>query len=71
MVTASQPFGHGSPAITLSVYAYKFVSKDTAAAEAIEAANGLQCQIASIKASGANPVPITRFVLLPFQVVPC
>lgn len=40
VVTVSRRLGHGSPAITLSVYAHKFASKDTAAAEAIEAAMG-------------------------------
>jgi integrase len=40
VVTVSQRLGHGSPAITLNVYAHKFASKDTAAADAIEAAMG-------------------------------
>jgi integrase len=40
VVTVSRRLGHGSPAITLTVYAHKFASKDTAAAEAIEAAMG-------------------------------
>lgn len=40
IVTVSRRLGHGSPAITLTVYAHKFASKDTAAAEAIEAAMG-------------------------------
>jgi integrase len=40
VVTVSRRLGHGSPAITLNVYAHKFASKDTAAAEAIEAVMG-------------------------------
>lgn len=40
VVTVSRRLGHGSPAITLTVYAHKFASKDIAAAEAIEAAMG-------------------------------
>ncbi len=40
VVTVSRRLGHGSPAITLRVYAHLFASKDTAAAEAIEAAMG-------------------------------
>jgi integrase len=40
VVTVSRRLGHGSPAITLTVYAHKFASKDTAVAEAIEAAMG-------------------------------
>lgn len=40
VVTVSRRLGHGSPAITLTVYAHKFASKDTAAAEAIETAMG-------------------------------
>jgi hypothetical protein len=39
-VTVSRRLGHGSPAITLTVYAHKFASKDTAATEAIEAVMG-------------------------------
>jgi integrase len=38
VVTVSRRLGHGSPAITLTVYAHQFVSKDIAAADAIEAA---------------------------------
>ncbi len=38
VVTVSKRLGHGSPAITLTVYAHKFASKDTAAAYAIDAA---------------------------------
>jgi integrase len=40
VVTVSKRLGHGSPAITLTVYAHTFASKDTAAADAIEAAMG-------------------------------
>jgi integrase len=40
VVTVSQQLGHGSPAITLTVYAHKFASKDKLAAEAIERAIG-------------------------------
>ena len=40
VVTVSRRLGHGSPAITLNVYAHKFASKETAAADAIEAAIG-------------------------------
>jgi integrase len=40
VVTVSRRLGHGSPAITLTVYAHQFASKDTAAAEAIEVAMG-------------------------------
>jgi len=40
VVTVSHRLGHGSAAITLTVYAHKFASKDKAAAEAIEAAMG-------------------------------
>jgi integrase len=40
VVTVSRRLGHGSPAITLTVYAHKFASKDTAAAEAIDAVMG-------------------------------
>ena len=40
VVTVSRRLGHGSPAITLTVYAHKFASKDMAAAEAIDAAMG-------------------------------
>jgi integrase len=38
VVAVSRRLGHGSPAITLSVYAHLFESKDDAAAAAIEAA---------------------------------
>jgi integrase len=37
VVTVSQRLGHASPAITLTVYAHKFGTKDTAAAHAIDA----------------------------------
>ena len=37
IVSVSQRLGHGSPAITLSVYAHRFVAKDAAAAKAIAA----------------------------------
>jgi integrase len=37
IVSVSQRLGHGSPAITLSVYAHRFVAKDAAAAKAIDA----------------------------------
>ena len=37
VVTVSRRLSHGSPAITLTVYAHKFASNDTAAAEAIDA----------------------------------
>jgi integrase len=40
VVTVSKRLGHGSPAITLTIYAHKFASKDTAAADAINAAMG-------------------------------
>jgi integrase len=40
VVMVSRRLGHCSPAITLTVYAHKFASKDTEAAEAIEAAMG-------------------------------
>jgi integrase len=40
IVTVSRRLGHGSPAITLSVYAHLFGSTDVAAARAIEAAMG-------------------------------
>jgi integrase len=40
VVTVSRRLGHGSAAITLTVYAHKFASKDTIAADAIEAAMG-------------------------------
>jgi integrase len=38
VVTISQRLGHGSPAITLSVYAHRFTNTDGAAALAIDAA---------------------------------
>jgi integrase len=38
VVTVSRRLGHGSPAITLTVYAHLFSKTDTAAAQAIEAA---------------------------------
>jgi integrase len=38
VVSVSRRLGHGSPAITLNVYAHKFTTKDAAAAGAIEAA---------------------------------
>jgi integrase len=38
VVTVSQRLGHASPAITLTVYAHKFGTKDVAAADAIDAA---------------------------------
>jgi len=37
VVTVSRRLGHGSPAITLKVYAHEFASKDTTAAQVIEA----------------------------------
>lgn len=40
VVTVSRRLGHGSPAITLGVYAHRFGSTDAAAARAIEAAIG-------------------------------
>jgi integrase len=40
VVTVSRRLGHGSAAITLGVYAHRFGSTDTAAAEAIAAAMG-------------------------------
>ena len=36
VVTVSQRLGHGSPAITLTVYAHRFASTDDAAAQAID-----------------------------------
>jgi integrase len=38
VVSVSRRLGHGSPAITLNVYAHQFTTKDAAAAGAIEAA---------------------------------
>lgn len=38
VVSVSRRLGHGSPAITLNVYAHLFTSKDAAAADAIDAA---------------------------------
>jgi 2-methylisocitrate lyase-like PEP mutase family enzyme len=38
IVTVSRRLGHGSPAITLTVYAHLFTNTDTTAATAIEAA---------------------------------
>jgi len=38
VVSVSRRLGHGSPAITLGVYAHAFTKTDTAAALAIEAA---------------------------------
>lgn len=40
VVTVSRRLGHGSPAITLGVYAHKFGSTDAAAAQAIAATLG-------------------------------
>jgi integrase len=40
VVTVSRRLGHGSPAVTLGVYAHRFGSNDTAAAQAIAAAMG-------------------------------
>jgi integrase len=40
VVAASRRLGHGSPAITLWVYAHAFNKTDAAAAQAIEAATG-------------------------------
>jgi integrase len=40
VVTVSRRLGHGSPAITLGVYAHRFGSTDTAAAQAFAAAMG-------------------------------
>jgi integrase len=43
IVTVSRRLGHGSPAITLRVYAHAFsADKDEAAARAIEAAMGVK-----------------------------
>jgi integrase len=40
IVTVSRRLGHGSPGITLGIYAHKFTNTDTAAAAAIDAAMG-------------------------------
>jgi integrase len=42
IVTVSRRLGHGSPAITLSVYAHQFGSTDEAAAHAMAAAMGVK-----------------------------
>ena len=57
VVTVSRRLGHGSPAITLTVYAHKFASKDTAAAEAIEAAMGPGTRGASSRPTGRGNDP--------------
>jgi integrase len=41
IVKISRRLGHGSPAITLSVYSHLFETRDDAAAEAIDVAMGV------------------------------
>ena len=41
-VTVSRRLGHGSPTVTMSVYAHLFGRSDEAAAEAMDAAMGLK-----------------------------
>ena len=38
MVTVSRRLGHGSPSITLGIYAHRFADTDQAAAQAMDAA---------------------------------
>ena len=40
IVTITRRLGHGSPSITLSIYAHRFSNTDTAAAQAMDAALG-------------------------------
>lgn len=47
VVTVSKRLGHGSPAITLTVYAHRFANKDAAAAAAIDAALGFGAKSAT------------------------
>ena len=41
-VTVSRRLGHGSPAVTMNVYAHLFGRSDEAAAQAMDAAMGLK-----------------------------
>jgi len=40
VVTVSRRLGHGSPGITLAIYAHRFANTDTAATRAMDAAMG-------------------------------
>jgi len=61
VLTVSRRLGHGSPVVTSNTYAHLLEKTDTKAASAIEAAFARVLDV--VGRSGANPAPVSGFVL--------